>query len=411
MAPNPMTKGPVLIISVDAFPKMGGISTMTHHLTNAFAALPGGATLLSPAGSNVPPPFDRHYGLIEDFESDLSATDGGAALAEDARIDRLIRGTIVAERPRRILLMHGFHYGAGAVSAGRAMGVPVSVYVHGTEFTSQMSRPATLSDPTTRGALLLQTLRAADEVLTNSHHTARLVSISGAPAKATGVGLPEQTIIAERRNSPVFESAQRRARRRALGLPKGPLLGYVGRLAPHKRIDRLLEITQKMPGATCVIGGTGPSQGDLAAHAQKLGILDRVHFLDALSEPMKWRVLRALDFSFLLSEYDQKTGAFEGFGIAMLEATAAGAVPVTTAVDGMADFAGAPWHGAVRIAATPWQPARHARTLVGLLAEDDSMDALIRRGRHAIDQAFTWERIASDLDTRWTRPMELARAG
>ncbi|MEM9096891.1 MAG: glycosyltransferase family 4 protein [Pseudomonadota bacterium] len=413
MATQPMTDHPILIVSVDAFPKMGGISTMTHHMANAFAARPGGAILLAPKGSHVPPPFERHYALAEDFESDLTAREGAAALAEDDRIERLTREILNTERPRRVLLMHAFHYGTGALAAARAMQIPLSVYVHGTEFTSQVSHPSRLRDPSGLGARLLRTLSGADEILTNSHHTASLVSVTGRKASATGVGLPRSVVAAERRNSPLFEHAQRRARRRAIGLPDAPLFGYIGRLVVNKRIDRMFEIARHVPDATCVIGGTGPIEADLAARAKALGIQDRVLFLGTLSEADKWRLLRALDFAFLLSEHDPKTGAYEGFGIAMLEAAAAGAVPVTTGTDGMADFAGAPWHGALRIPATPWQPARHANTLSTLLAQEQSMDALVRRGRRAIDEAFTWEQIARQLDQGWAtpQPMELARAG
>ncbi|MEM8791404.1 MAG: glycosyltransferase family 4 protein [Pseudomonadota bacterium] len=418
MAPKQMISGPVLLISVDAFPKMGGISTMTHHLANAFAELPGGAILLAPAGCHVPAAFTRRYALAEDFESDLEARDGTAGLAEDARIEALIRTIITEERPRRILLIHAFHYGPGAVAAARAHAIPVSVFIHGTEFTSQTLRPAdalrTRRDPASRGFRLLSTLAAADEILTNSRHTANLVAAhaSGRPPHVAGVGLPLATLRAEQRNSPVFDRGQRLARRRALGLSDGPLLGYIGRLTPNKRIDRMLEIAAHIPSATCLIGGTGPAEQSLRAHAKSLGLSGRIHFTGALSEDAKWRALRAMDFSFLLSEHDTQTGAYEGFGIAMLEAAAAGAVPVSTGVDGMADFAGAPWHGALRLAADPWQPEHHAKTLRALHAEEAGMDALVRRGRHAIANAFTWERIARTLDYRWHgQPMELARAG
>lgn len=406
MAHDPLKPAPVsgkqrekvLLISVDAFPKLGGISTMTHHLANVFAELTGRSILLAPAGSHVPAGHDRRYDLIEDWESDTAAREGAAALVEDRRIEMLVARIIAEERPTRILLMHGFYYGPGAIRAARREGVPISVYVHGTELTSQMialKRGAPQGETSLPGRLLC-VLSEADEVLTNSHFTAGLVAeaVRVRRVRVTGVGLVLSRLSAERRQSPWTNQSQRRDRRRALGLPEGPLLAYIGRLTGHKRIDRMLRICAEMPETSCVIGGHGPARPELVDLAEDLGIASRCRFLGQIGETEKWALLRAANFSFLMSDFDAATGACEGFGIGLLEAAAAGALPVSSGVDGMADFMRGPERPGVVLPVAPLDPLASAALLTGLLADEAEMDAFILRGRRMISQRYNWSNVA-----------------
>ncbi|MBY8974404.1 glycosyltransferase [Rhodobacteraceae bacterium NNCM2] len=405
----------VLVVSVDAFPRMGGISTMTHHLANVFADLTGRCILLGPAGSHLPQGFERRYELCEDWESDTATREGAAGEAEDQRIERFVAGIIARERPSRLLLMHGFYYGPGTIRAARQASVPVSVYVHGTELASQLTisgRAAAMRDPASLSARYLSVLRGADEVLTNSEFTAGLVTANtqSRRVRVTGVGLPLSRLAAERRASPRFVGEERRERRRLLGFGEGPLVTYIGRVVPHKRIDRMLRVVAAMPGATCVIGGEGPAAPSLRSLAAEIGIAGRCHFPGALAEEAKWALLRAADFSFLTSAFDRETGACEGFGIGLLEAAAAGAVPVSTGADGMADFVLDPVRGGVALPVGPLDPAVVAGRLMSLLGDDSRMDEVVQRGRRAISTRFNWSTIAREIlspDTR-VEPLPVA---
>ncbi|MGZ3521368.1 MAG: glycosyltransferase family 4 protein [Vulcanimicrobiaceae bacterium] len=74
-----------------------------------------------------------------------------------------------------------------------------------------------------------------------------------------------------------------------------PVVGYVGRLVPQKGVDLLVKAMAKVPRAQVVIGGDGPTRGELEDLARKLGIADRVTFLGNLSPNESLRVIGSLD--------------------------------------------------------------------------------------------------------------------
>lgn len=115
--------------------------------------------------------------------------------------------------------------------------------------------------------------------------------------------------------------------RAALGIaPDAQVVGTVARLAPQKRLDRLLDAVSRLPGkAHCVIAGEGPWRAMLERQAAWLGIADRVHLLGYRADVAD--VLSALDVFVLTSDQ-------EGMSSAMLEALAAGVPVVSTAVSG-----------------------------------------------------------------------------
>src|SRR5207247_1768501 len=128
--------------------------------------------------------------------------------------------------------------------------------------------------------------------------------------------------------------ATREEARRSLGLPQqGPLIGAVGRLSPEKGQNVLLQalpsVLAAFPQAACVLAGEGPARAALEAEARRLGIGDRVVFLGLRRDvPM---VLAALDLFVQPSIY-------EGFGLSLLEAMAAGLPVVASRVGGIPEL-------------------------------------------------------------------------
>lgn len=101
----------------------------------------------------------------------------------------------------------------------------------------------------------------------------------------------------------------------------GPILFHVSNLRPIKRpldlIDVLVRVRRALP-ARLVIVGDGPERDAIAARAHELGVADAVRMLG-----------RRDDFAAMLGQSDGflLTSESEGFGVAALEALAAG-VPV-----------------------------------------------------------------------------------
>ncbi|SOD02454.1 Glycosyltransferase involved in cell wall bisynthesis [bacterium JGI 053] len=110
---------------------------------------------------------------------------------------------------------------------------------------------------------------------------------------------------------------------------EAPVVGAVARLAPQKRLDRLLRAVAALPAEVhCVVAGDGEERESLAALAEELGIAGRVRFLGHRDDTGD--VLAALDVFVVSSDR-------EGLSNAMLEALAAGVPIVSTAVSGADD--------------------------------------------------------------------------
>lgn len=175
---------------------------------------------------------------------------------------------------------------------------------------------------------------------------------------ATGLGFP--VIVSERNNpslqqfGPVWDWLRRRTYRRAFGLvtmtqgaldffppamrrrgwvvpnpvelpdlpsrrPTGRSLVAVGRLVRQKGFDLLLEsfarIAPAVPGWTLTIWGEGPDRAALERQRDALGLRDIVRFPGVTERPGEW--VAGADIFILSSRY-------EGWGIVLLEAMAAG---------------------------------------------------------------------------------------
>jgi glycosyltransferase involved in cell wall biosynthesis len=124
--------------------------------------------------------------------------------------------------------------------------------------------------------------------------------------------------------------AGKAAARRSLGLEvDGPVLLTVRRLEPRMGIDRLLRALPLLgrDDVTLVVAGTGSVAKDLTRLAAELGVADRVLFVGRVADDARladW--YRAADLFVL------PTTAYEGFGMATVEALASGTPVVGTAI-------------------------------------------------------------------------------
>lgn len=69
--------------------------------------------------------------------------------------------------------------------------------------------------------------------------------------------------------------------REAAGVPEEmPLLVYSGGLLPDRGLEQTISALHHLPGWTLAIVGEGPSRSDLARLAERMGLAERVRFLD-----------------------------------------------------------------------------------------------------------------------------------
>jgi glycosyltransferase involved in cell wall biosynthesis len=123
-------------------------------------------------------------------------------------------------------------------------------------------------------------------------------------------------------------------------LPEIAVVSWVGRLVAHKRVERVLDVAQRLgDGAVIDVIGRGPAAAPLAAEITALGLGERVRLRGFLPEADK----RAAVAGSLLH---LNTSQGEGWGLCVLEAAALGVPTVAYDVDGLRD--------AVRDGETGW---------------------------------------------------------
>ncbi|MFI5273685.1 MAG: glycosyltransferase [Ktedonobacterales bacterium] len=226
--------------------------------------------------------------------------------------------------------------------------------------------------------------RAESIIVSTEHEREQLRRIYGLPPE-------ELTIIpcgVDLRAFAPGTTADRRAARVALGLRDDtPAVLFVGRLDPIKGIDLLLESVAQMHARAqlFIVGGNpdgDPEVRRLRAHAEDLGIGDRVMLPGAAPQPELVRYYRAADALAVTSRY-------ESFGLAAVEALACGTPVVAAAVGGLTSIVRDGENGLL----VPWRsPAAFAERFDTLLGDPALRHHLAAQARRSVEQ-FDWPRI------------------
>ncbi len=132
-------------------------------------------------------------------------------------------------------------------------------------------------------------------------------------------------------------SRPRRDVRAEFGIrPEAKVVGSVGRLARQKGHRYLIQAVSRLPkpwdDAELVIAGDGPEMGKLRSLARRSGCAARIHLVGGRSDVPD--LLHAFDVFAMPSLY-------EGFGLTLVEAMAAGVPVVASAVDSLPEVLGA----------------------------------------------------------------------
>ncbi len=104
------------------------------------------------------------------------------------------------------------------------------------------------------------------------------------------------------------------------------ILGFTGRLVPHKGVDVILQALTELPeDVVLLVVGAGPTLPNLVGLARRLGVGDRVRFCPSVTDDDLPRYLGLADVFVFPSQ-----SRLEGFGLAVAEAMAVG-LPVVIA--------------------------------------------------------------------------------
>jgi phosphatidyl-myo-inositol dimannoside synthase len=180
------------------------------------------------------------------------------------------------------------------------------------------------------------------------------------------------------------------------GLPPGRWLLTVARLVPHKGIDTTIKALALLapghPDLHYAIVGQGAYRPALESLAREHGVGERVHFLADVSDadlPLAYALAEVYVGVSRLTARD-----VEGFGIALLEASATAKPVVAGRSGGMPD---AVREGETGLLVDPEDAESVARTIDGLLGDPARGRALGVAGRRAVESFYNWPRVVADL--------------
>jgi glycosyltransferase involved in cell wall biosynthesis len=195
-----------------------------------------------------------------------------------------------------------------------------------------------------------------------------------------------------------FTGISRADARAELGLPADAIvLVAAGRLAPIKRIDRLLRVFglvhDRHPTTHLCVVGDGELRPELEAQAAGLGLTDAVTFAGWSDAMPSWHA--AADI--VVNSSDS-----EGTPLVLIEASATGRAVVATRVGGVADV--------VIDGETGWLVEREDEAafaeLIGRLVEDPGMRARMGEAAVARSQAHASGRLVGDVTALYTELSE-----
>lgn len=177
--------------------------------------------------------------------------------------------------------------------------------------------------------------------------------------------------------------------------PNGELLvGYVGRLAPEKKVERLAAL-RGMKGIRLVIVGDGPARQSIR-HALR-GM--PVTFLGV-------RQGRSLAAAYAALDVFAHTGTDETFGQTLQEAQATGVPVIAPRAGGPIDLIE---HGVSGLLTDPDRPHELADAVATLIADPAARARLGEAGRRSV-LGRTWESVGDQLLGHYGRVIDAARS-
>ncbi len=166
----------------------------------------------------------------------------------------------------------------------------------------------------------------------------------------------------------------------------------VGRLARHKRVDRIIEvvkeISEEYPDISLLVVGDGPEQENLEKLSHELGINGQVRFYGKVTHEQTAKLLTEADIFVLNSVY-------EGLPHVVLEAMACRTPVIATNIKGTNETVK---HGETGLLVPPDNNEELRQNIVRLLKDEGLRKRLIENAYRGVKERFTWEKNISILE-------------
>ncbi|MFC2103578.1 glycosyltransferase family 4 protein [Bacteroidota bacterium] len=179
--------------------------------------------------------------------------------------------------------------------------------------------------------------------------------------------------------------------RNSLGLvDEDFIIGFVGRLNVQKGIKYMLDafklVTDKYKNAHLLIAGTGDLENTIRDFASKFNLENKIHLLGFRTDIHN--LMRAFDVFLLPS-------LWEGFGIVLIEAMAAGKACVATSTSSIPEIVE---DGISGILVPPENAESIADALKKLISDPIKREEFGKEGQKIVQQKFTIERMINDYE-------------
>ncbi len=357
-------------------PDVGGVQTWCLEVANRLAGRCDGFAVVTPrqAGAEA-----VDAALAYPVRRVVSPGDGLAFSGV-----RPLAALVGRLRPDVVLASHW----SAAFAARRAGAAVVVCAVHGREV---QWRPLAALPPAQAvyDAVRRAGLSAADRLVAVSENTRGRLLAAGVAAERVAGG-------ANVGDAAAFAAGEGEAMRRSLGLAGRKVALTVCRLVPRKGIDVTIEALPRVlaahPDTVYLVCGEGPDRRRLEDLASRLGVAGAVRFLGRVAHDRLASVYAACDVFVMPAR--SEPGDFEGFGLAYLEAGAAGR-PVVGSNEGGAAEAVQP--GVTGLLVDPRAPEAVAEAIASLLASPALARRLGEAGRAHARGPGSWDAAVAKL--------------
>ncbi len=199
----------------------------------------------------------------------------------------------------------------------------------------------------------------------------------------------------------VPSDAQRQEARHALGCSEGDfIVTYVGRVSPEKGLRYAIDALSACPARVhLLVAGEGDELAELKAHANALGLGERVRFLGYVAQPFD--VFTAAHVTVVPSLWN------EAFGRVVVEAMACRSAVVATAVGGMRELFE---HGREGLFVPKEDAMAIAAALNQLEADPAKLNAMQHAGRQLAEQRYATSRVAAENTALYARLLGASHA-
>ncbi|MCV7379454.1 glycogen synthase [Mycobacterium alsense] len=376
----------VLMVSWEYPPVViGGLGRHVHHLSTALAAAGHEVVVLSRRPSGTDPSthpssdeFSEGVRVVAAAQDPHEFTFSNDMMAWTLAMGHaMIRAGLALDFTPDVVHAHDWLVAHPAIALAQFYDVPMVSTIHATEAGRHSGW---VSGAVSRQVHAVESwlVRESDSLITCS------ASMADEITELFGPGLAETTVIRNGIDAARWPFAARRPR-------TGPAeLLYLGRLeyekGVHDVIAALPRIRRTHPGTTLTIAGEGTQLDWLVQQARKHRVLKAIRFAGHLDHTQLLVVLHRADAAVLPSHY-------EPFGLAALEAAAAGTPLVTSNIGGLGE---AVIDGHTGVSCPPRDVAGLAKAVRSVLDDPDAAQRRARAARERLTSDFDWHTVAAE---------------